>query len=77
LNFFRGGQTLDNNTLLTTADTLQTNVQGCHSEWTAQMGRLSIAKNKLAHTPLDSEWRGRAGFNSHADLIPAANLIMQ
>jgi len=26
LNFFRGGQTLDNNTLLTTADTLQTNM---------------------------------------------------
>ena len=26
LNFFRGGQTLDDNTLLTTADTLQTNM---------------------------------------------------
>ncbi|MEO6924354.1 MAG: hypothetical protein ABI142_11050, partial [Bryocella sp.] len=25
----------------------------------------------------DSEWRDRAGFNGHPDLIPAVNLLMQ
>ena len=26
---------------------------------------------------LDSEWRDRAGFNGHPDLIPTVNLLMQ
>jgi hypothetical protein len=42
----------------------------------ADISRLIIAKNKLAHT-WDSEWRDRTGFNGHPDLIPAANLLMQ